>query len=116
MLCAAGVSHKIAPLAVRERLAVQDSQLVAVARSLKPHLDLDGLVLLSSCNRIEIYGTTRRAITDGKSLSRLLCSETEDLTPHVCLYKGVAAGASSTWCDSKLGLDGARRDRDHRPN
>ncbi len=116
MLLTAGVSHKTAPLAVRERLAVQDSELVAVARSLKPHLDLDELVLLSSCNRVEIYGTTRRAITDGKSLSRLLCSETEDLTPHVCLYKGVAAGASSTWCDSKLGLDGTRRDRDHRPN
>jgi glutamyl-tRNA reductase len=70
---------------------VQDSELVAVARSVKPHLDLDELVLLSSCNRVEIYRTTRRAITDGKSLSRLLCSETEDLTPHVCLYKGVAA-------------------------
>ena len=80
MLLTAGVSHKTAPLAVRERLAVQDSELVAVARSLKPHLDLDELVLLSSCNRVEIYGTTRRAITDGKSLSRLLCSETEDLT------------------------------------
>jgi glutamyl-tRNA reductase len=71
MLLTAGVSHKTAPLAVRERLAVQDSELVAVARSLKPHLDLDELVLLSSCNRVEIYGTTRRAITDGKSLSRL---------------------------------------------
>ena len=70
---------------------MQDSELVAVARNLKPHLDLDELVLLSSCNRDESYGTTRRAITDGKSLSRLLGSETEDLTPQVCLYKGVAA-------------------------
>ena len=70
---------------------MQDSELVAVARSLKPHLDLDELVLLSSCNRVEIYWTTRRAITDGKSVSRLLCSETEDFTPQVCLYKGVAA-------------------------
>ena len=100
MLLTAGVSHKTAPLAVRERLAVQDSELVAVARSLKPHLDLVELVLLSSCHRVEIYGTTRRAITDGKSLSRLLCSETEDLAPHVCLYKGVAAGASSTCCEA----------------
>jgi CheY-like chemotaxis protein len=76
MLLTAGVSHKTAPLAVRERLAVQDSELVAVARSLKPHLALDELVLLSSCNRVEIYGTTRRAITDGKSLSRLAILDT----------------------------------------
>jgi glutamyl-tRNA reductase len=110
MLLTAGVSHKTAPLAVLERLAVQDSELVAVARSLKPHLDLDELVLLSSCNRVEIHGTTRRAITDGKSLSRLLCSETEDLTPHVCLYKGVAAARhllrvtaslDSIWCSAR---------------
>jgi glutamyl-tRNA reductase len=80
MLFAAGASHKTAPLAVRERLALPDSKLVAVAPTLKPHLDLAELVLLSSCNRVEIYGTTRRAITDGKSVSRLLCSETEDLT------------------------------------
>ena len=46
MLLTAGVSHKTAPLAVRERLAVQDSELVAVARSLKPHLDLDELVFI----------------------------------------------------------------------
>jgi hypothetical protein len=45
MLLAAGVITT-APLAVRQRLAVQDSQLVAMARSLKPHLDLDELVLL----------------------------------------------------------------------
>jgi hypothetical protein len=46
MLLTAGVSHKTAPLAVRERLAVQDSELVAVARSLKSHLGLDELVLI----------------------------------------------------------------------
>lgn len=48
MLLTAGVSHKTAPLAVRERLAVQDSELVAVARSLKSHLGLDDLWALKA--------------------------------------------------------------------
>ena len=39
MLFAAGVSHETGS---REQLAVQDSELVAVARSLKLRLDLGG--------------------------------------------------------------------------
>jgi glutamyl-tRNA reductase len=61
-LLAVGVSHKTAPLEVREQLAVQATELVDVARTLKSHGDLDETVLISTCNRVEIYGTTRRAI------------------------------------------------------
>jgi glutamyl-tRNA reductase len=90
-LLAVGVSHKTAPLEVREQLAVQATELVDVARTLKSHGELDETVLISTCNRVEIYGTTRRAIGNIKSLFRLLCSETADLTSHIYLYEGVAA-------------------------
>src|SRR4029077_11854664 len=62
-----------------------------VARTLKSHGDLDETVLISTCNRVEIYGTTRRAIDSIKSLFRFLCSETADLTSHIYLYEDVAA-------------------------
>src|SRR6476660_6266370 len=90
-LLAVGVSHKTAPLEVREQLAVQATELVDVARTLKSHGELDETVLISTCNRVEIYATTRRAIGNIKSLFRLLCSETADLTSHIYLYEGVAA-------------------------
>jgi glutamyl-tRNA reductase len=90
-LLAVGVSHKTAPLEVREQLAVQATELVDVARTLKSHGELDETVLISTCNRVEIYGTTCRAIGNIKSLFRLLCSETADLTSHIYLYEGVAA-------------------------
>jgi glutamyl-tRNA reductase len=90
-LFAVGVSHKTAPLKVREQLAVQATELVDVARTLKSHGDFDETVLISTCNRVEIYGTTRRAIGSIKSLFRLLCSETADLTSHIYLYEDVAA-------------------------
>ena len=60
-LFAAGISHKTAPVELREQLAVQRSELVDVAGALKWRGELDEIVLLSTCNRVEIYGTTRQA-------------------------------------------------------
>ena len=85
-LFAAGVSYKTAPVELREQLAVQSSHLVDAAEVLKWFGHLDEIVLLSTCNRIEIYGTTQHAGSDIKSLFQLLCSESRDLNPHIYLY------------------------------
>jgi glutamyl-tRNA reductase len=85
-LFAAGVSYKTAPIELREQLAVQSSHLVDAAEVLKWFGHLDEIVLLSTCNRIEIYGTTQRAGSDIKSLFQLLCSESRDLNPYIYLY------------------------------
>jgi len=85
-LFAAGVSYKTAPIELREQLAVQSSHLVDAAEVLKWFGHLDEIVLLSTCNRIEIYGTTKRAGSDIKSLFQLLCSESRDLNPYIYLY------------------------------
>ena len=90
-LFVAGVSHKTAPVEVREQLAVKQSELVDLARYLKCFGHLDEIVLLSTCNRVEIYGTTRQATGHIKSLLQLLCAEPGDLHPHIYLYEGAAA-------------------------
>src|SRR6266478_5331451 len=90
-LFAAGISHKTAPVEFRELLAVKQSELVDLARYLKCFGHLDEIVLLSTCNRVEIYGTTRRATGHIKSLLHLLCAEPSDLDPHIYLYEGAAA-------------------------
>ena len=90
-LFAAGVSYKTAPVELREQLAVQSSHLVDAAEVLKWFGHLDEIVLLSTCNRIEIYGTTQRAGSDIKSLFQLLCSESRDLNPHIYLYDNADA-------------------------
>lgn len=59
-LFVAGVSYKTAPVELREQLAVKPSKLVCQACRLKICGDLDEIVLLSTCNRVEIYGTTAR--------------------------------------------------------
>src|SRR5947209_3570182 len=90
-LFAAGVSHKTAPVELREQLAVKQSAIVDLAFVLKCFGHLDEIVLLSTCNRIEIYGTTRQATGHIKSLLQLLCAEPGDLDPHIYLYQGAAA-------------------------
>src|ERR1700722_16318052 len=90
-LFAFGISHKTAPVELREQLAVKQSELVDLAGYLKCFGHLDEIVLLSTCNRVEIYGTTRRATGHIKSLLQLLCTEPSDLEPHIYLYEGAAA-------------------------
>lgn len=92
-LFAAGISHKTAPVEVRERLAVESSELVELARTLKISGELDELVLLSTCNRVEIYGVTQGTSRDVKSLFQLLSAEARDLDPHIYVYEHAAAAS-----------------------
>jgi glutamyl-tRNA reductase len=56
---ATGLSHHLAPLPVRERLHLDDAQIVESLRALVGHAGLTGAVCLSTCNRTEFYLTTR---------------------------------------------------------
>jgi glutamyl-tRNA reductase len=88
---AAGISHKTGPVELREQLSVKQSDIVDLAFVLKCFGHLNEIVLLSTCNRIEIYGTTRQARGHIKSLLQLLCAEPGNLDPHIYLYEGTAA-------------------------
>src|SRR5881396_391789 len=90
-LIAAGLSHKTAPVELREQLAVKQSEIVDLAFVLKCFGHLDEILLLSTCNRVEIYGTTRHATRHIKSLLQLLCAEPDALDPHIYVYEGAAA-------------------------
>jgi glutamyl-tRNA reductase len=90
-LFAAGISHKTAPVELREQLAVKQPAIADLAFVLKCFGHLDEIVLLSTCNRVEIYGTTRQATGHIKSLLQLLCPEPRNLDPHIYLYEDAAA-------------------------
>src|SRR6266446_6691223 len=90
-LFAAGLSHKTAPVELREQLAVKQSEIADLAFVLKCFGHLDEIVLLSTCNRVEIYGTTRQTTGHVKSLLQLLCAEPGDLDPHIYLYEDADA-------------------------
>ncbi len=57
-LLAIGVSHKTAPLPVRERLALPEGRAVSVLRELVGHNGIHEAVAISTCNRTEVYLVT----------------------------------------------------------
>ena len=55
-LFAAGLSHKNAPVALREQLAVDADKLRELLRDAVAHGAVREAVMLSTCNRVEVYG------------------------------------------------------------
>ncbi|MGD0615328.1 MAG: glutamyl-tRNA reductase [Verrucomicrobiota bacterium] len=53
-----GLSHHSSPVAVRERFAFEEAQIPAAIRSLREQGIADEAVILSTCNRVEIYAAT----------------------------------------------------------
>ena len=56
----AGVNHKSAPIDVRERLAFDANQTLQALRMLKDRFPQAEFVLLSTCNRVELYSACKR--------------------------------------------------------
>jgi glutamyl-tRNA reductase len=90
MMFVAGISFKTAPVALREQLAVTPSRLIETATRLKLQGGLSELALVSTCNRVELYGVADRA----EGLVELLASLARtnvDLSPYVYVHTGDAA-------------------------
>ena len=86
-----GLNHKTAPVELREQLAVSPSHLVGRTAELKLREDLDEIVLLSTCNRVEIYATTRCPGRIGHSLLGSLCAEPHDFCSCAYAYEDLEA-------------------------
>lgn len=88
----AGLSYKTAPVEVREKLAIRPAQLPCCGCRLKLNAGLGEVVLLSTCNRVEVYGTSASWV-QGKVLRifQQLASSDVDVTPYVYVKEGQAA-------------------------
>jgi glutamyl-tRNA reductase len=54
-----GVNHKSAPVEVRERLAIPESQLPEACRRLAEHPEIEEGMIISTCNRVEVIASTK---------------------------------------------------------
>jgi glutamyl-tRNA reductase len=80
-LFVAGLSHKNAPVELRERLAVEEDKLREVLTDLQAAPVLGEVVVLSTCNRVEVYG-----VADTPGEARALVFR------HLCRQRGVELG------------------------
>ncbi len=71
-LLALGISHKTAPVALRERLAFTEAEAVEFARTATATPEVREAVVISSCNRTEVYLVVGDAVqAEGDILSLL---------------------------------------------
>ncbi|MDA8227076.1 MAG: glutamyl-tRNA reductase [Desulfitobacterium hafniense] len=53
-----GVNHRTAPLEIRERMSFHPSKIEGALSELKCYPSVQGVVILSTCNRLEVYAAT----------------------------------------------------------
>jgi glutamyl-tRNA reductase len=81
-LFVAGLSHKNAPVALREQLAVEEDKLRELLLDLQSGDVLREVVVLSTCNRVEVYG-----VADAPGEARAVAFR------HLCRHRGVELAA-----------------------
>jgi glutamyl-tRNA reductase len=93
-LVVAGVSHKTAPVEIRERLAYPEGDLPAALRQLKELPGVSEAMILSTCNRVEIAVTGEAADLEAAAEEFLAASHgagRAELDPYLYRHEGRAA-------------------------
>ena len=80
-LLVTGVSHKTAPVEVRESLAFRDETLPAALADLKRREGVTEALILSTCNRVEITVTTDDS-ADPRALVDAFLAERKNVDPQ----------------------------------
>ncbi len=90
-----GLSHKTAAVEIREKVAFSPTQMEKPLHALVSIPDITEGVIVSTCNRVEIYATTRDIAGGIARLKRFLADyhnfPLETLEPHLYSYHGEAA-------------------------
>lgn len=87
-LFVAGISYKTAPVAVREQVAVPPALLASQGCRLKLGAQLEEVILLSTCNRVAIYGTTPWVNGNVHGILRHLGGGDTDYAPYLYVKEG----------------------------
>lgn len=87
-----GLSHHTAPLEVREKLAIDAAELPDTLRALASHADLQEAMLVSTCNRVELYASAESAVMASRAVRDFLGARvgSADLTSHLYEHNGNA--------------------------
>src|SRR3954470_1151129 len=89
-LLAVGLSHRSAPVALLERVAVVGDDVGKLLHDLQQSAHVDESLVLSTCNRVEVYADVARfhgGVTEiSELLSRISGVGLEELTAHLYVH------------------------------
>jgi len=85
-----GLSHRTAPVEIRERLSIPEQTMEASLQKLRADDEVLEASILSTCNRLEIYALLRHPEQGISAVGRFLSShsglEVEELSPHLFTF------------------------------
>lgn len=104
-----GVNHRTGPLALLERVTIADGAIAKTVHGLMARPNIREVVVLSTCNRTEVYAVAEKFHGAYGDLRDFFCElggfSTEELTPHV--YSQHDDAAISHLFEVAAGLDSA---------
>ncbi len=88
-----GLSHKTAPVEIREKLAVPESRMCEALTRLCSYQGVREGILLSTCNRVEVYAVVDEIEAGYGRIQEFLADahlslSSEQLTPHLYWHQG----------------------------
>jgi len=82
-----GLSHRTAPVEVRERLAVAPSDLQRELREIATCSGFEEALLISTCNRVELYATSANPLDAAREAKQTLTKRLGDAAGEGVLYQ-----------------------------
>ncbi len=86
-----GLSHRTAPVEVREKLSIPDQSIKESLTALRAFSDVLEVSILSTCNRLEIYALVKEKNTGISSIKEFISDYSgiifEDLNPHLFCFR-----------------------------
>lgn len=90
-----GTNHKISPIEIREKLSLSQGGLKEALFRLADYPEIKGIVIISTCNRVEFYATVQDIEAGIKALkdfiSKYNCPPLSNLEPYLYTYIGKSA-------------------------
>lgn len=96
MIVVVGISHRTAPIDVRERFALPDAEVCTFLRELVARADVREAFVVSTCNRVEVIAAGADAAAESLERAALACREAlcargEGIGRHLYTYLGARA-------------------------
>ncbi|MEU7893557.1 glutamyl-tRNA reductase [Nonomuraea sp. NPDC049152] len=87
---AIGLSHRTAPVSLLERVSVSGDALVKLLQDVHREVNVAEVMVVSTCNRVEVYTAVDRFHAGVTAITNLLAVHSgvpvEDLTPHLYVH------------------------------